>query len=432
MAKVLVKATLYRPTPPGDIPANGYIEARPSLRRDIDDSELDAVVLPARSKAKLGAALTYTDDADVEHTTAATPGVAWFWIDATDAGADANLWFWTFTERTDGGTRRYCTVPTSAVTVDYADLPDIDPDDYSVTPPAGTPAFAVADTALHATISAEVTAEIGTAIDGLLSGAPGALDTLNELAAALGDDANFATTVTNAIAAKADAARTVNGHPLTDDVTVSKSDVGLGSVDNTADVDKPISTAAAAALTGKQPLATMLTKIAALSSTLTEGQLIRWDATLGEPVAVNPVGNSRLAAGINVTGTGTAISAAAGTGTPVAIPGTQISVGNSGGRSVSLHFGGAFSQTVAAANGTVYLSVYETTGGSNTFRATFAQQCLNSSLQVNLGTQEWELGTVTTTRTFELRGVLTTTAASIAGNIVNSTTYPTFLKAIAE
>lgn len=35
----------------------------------------------------------------------------------------------------------------------------------------------------------------------ILDSAPGALDTLNELAAALGDDPNFATTVTNAIAA---------------------------------------------------------------------------------------------------------------------------------------------------------------------------------------------------------------------------------------
>jgi hypothetical protein len=39
---------------------------------------------------------------------------------------------------------------------------------------------------------------VGTAISNLIDAAPGALDTLNELAAALGDDANFATTITNA------------------------------------------------------------------------------------------------------------------------------------------------------------------------------------------------------------------------------------------
>ncbi len=48
----------------------------------------------------------------------------------------------------------------------------------------------------------EVDSEIGDAISVVLDSAPGALDTLNELAAALGDDANFATTVTNALANK--------------------------------------------------------------------------------------------------------------------------------------------------------------------------------------------------------------------------------------
>jgi hypothetical protein len=46
--------------------------------------------------------------------------------------------------------------------------------------------------------------EVAAAVAALVAGAPGALDTLNELAAALGDDASFAATVTNALAAKAD------------------------------------------------------------------------------------------------------------------------------------------------------------------------------------------------------------------------------------
>lgn len=44
---------------------------------------------------------------------------------------------------------------------------------------------------------------IAAAIANLINSAPGALDTLNELADALGDDPNFATTVTNALALKA-------------------------------------------------------------------------------------------------------------------------------------------------------------------------------------------------------------------------------------
>lgn len=48
--------------------------------------------------------------------------------------------------------------------------------------------------------AAAVTAEINAAVQALVGGAPGALDTLNELAAALNDDANFAGTVTNELA----------------------------------------------------------------------------------------------------------------------------------------------------------------------------------------------------------------------------------------
>jgi hypothetical protein len=53
---------------------------------------------------------------------------------------------------------------------------------------------------------AEVTAAVNAAVAALLGGAPAALDTLNELAAALGDDENFAATVTAALAAKANSA----------------------------------------------------------------------------------------------------------------------------------------------------------------------------------------------------------------------------------
>lgn len=45
---------------------------------------------------------------------------------------------------------------------------------------------------------------ISTAVNNLVAGAPGILDTLDELSAALGDDANFASTVTTALAGKVD------------------------------------------------------------------------------------------------------------------------------------------------------------------------------------------------------------------------------------
>lgn len=52
-------------------------------------------------------------------------------------------------------------------------------------------------------LSATITAAINAALDALATGAPEALDTLNELAAALGDDPNFAATMTAALALKA-------------------------------------------------------------------------------------------------------------------------------------------------------------------------------------------------------------------------------------
>jgi hypothetical protein len=58
-------------------------------------------------------------------------------------------------------------------------------------------------TDLQTTLNSKATpSDITTAINNLISSAPGALDTLDELAAALGDDANFASTITTALAGK--------------------------------------------------------------------------------------------------------------------------------------------------------------------------------------------------------------------------------------
>ena len=50
------------------------------------------------------------------------------------------------------------------------------------------------------------------------------------------------------LASKAAKTTTINGHALTSNVTVTKSDVGLGNVDNTTDANKPVSTATQTAL----------------------------------------------------------------------------------------------------------------------------------------------------------------------------------------
>src|SRR4029079_4656044 len=73
-----------------------------------------------------------------------------------------------------------------------------------------------ADTSAH-----DLDATIAAAINALVAAAPGTLDTLNELAAALGDDADFATTITTARAGKS---ATGHGHAESD-VTSLVSDL---------------------------------------------------------------------------------------------------------------------------------------------------------------------------------------------------------------
>ncbi|MEB0964255.1 MULTISPECIES: phage tail protein [Citrobacter] len=68
------------------------------------------------------------------------------------------------------------------------------------------------------------TAFVQAAIAALVASSPAALDTLNELAAALGNDPNFATTMTNALAGKMDKA--ANGKDIAD-VSVFLKNLGL-------------------------------------------------------------------------------------------------------------------------------------------------------------------------------------------------------------
>jgi len=65
----------------------------------------------------------------------------------------------------------------------------------------------------------ETTSAIQQAISNLVASSPATLDTLNELAAALGNDPNFATTMANALASKASKATTLGGYGITDAFT---------------------------------------------------------------------------------------------------------------------------------------------------------------------------------------------------------------------
>jgi len=102
--------------------------------------------------------------------------------------------------------------------------------------PKASPTFtgnpsAPTQTAGNNTTRLATTAFVSTAVSNLVGGAPGALDTLNELAAAIGDDASYASGITTALGNKANTASptftgTVSG--------ITKEMVGLGSVANIA------------------------------------------------------------------------------------------------------------------------------------------------------------------------------------------------------
>jgi len=79
----------------------------------------------------------------------------------------------------------------------------------------------------HGTQSYATQSYVGTQISNLVDSSPAALNTLNELAAALGDDASFSTTVTNSIATKLPlAGGTLTGNLLLD---VDNAEINLKS-----------------------------------------------------------------------------------------------------------------------------------------------------------------------------------------------------------
>jgi phage-related tail fiber protein len=90
----------------------------------------------------------------------------------------------------------------------------------------GTPTAPTAATSTN-TQQIATTAFVQAVVSALIAGAPGALDTLNELAAALGNDASFASTVTNALAAKLAAASNLSD--LTS-ASTARTNLGLGSM----------------------------------------------------------------------------------------------------------------------------------------------------------------------------------------------------------
>lgn len=109
-------------------------------------------------------------------------------------------------------------------------------------------ALALSQTAVQSLSGYATESFVKENVANLVNSAPEALDTLNELAAALGNDPDFAATISAELGKKAN---TEQLGSLAFKNSVTKTDVGLGNVDNTSDANKPVSVAQAAALAQK-------------------------------------------------------------------------------------------------------------------------------------------------------------------------------------
>lgn len=198
----------------------------------------------------------------------------------------------------------------------------------------------------------------------ILDAAPDALNTLNELAAALGDDPDFSTTITTSLAAKAP----TNSPTFTGTVSgVTKSHVGLGNVDNTSDADKPISTATQDALDLK----------ADLESPVFTGDVDFSDATSLDLSTVT-ITRTPLKSGSSLQATGIVTSTA---GNPVTL--TSFTLPEAGTYAVSVN-ARANSQLGALGFGQYRIAAHRSTAGDFTIDALAGNLPVVSSSQVLL------------------------------------------------
>jgi hypothetical protein len=87
----------------------------------------------------------------------------------------------------------------------------------------------VTSSSLSTTLSSyATTSAVTTAISNVINAAPAALDTLKELADALGSDASFSTTVTTSLAGKLTTANNLS--ELTATASTARTNLGLGSM----------------------------------------------------------------------------------------------------------------------------------------------------------------------------------------------------------
>lgn len=160
------------PDCPDNIPIQALTNRTAFLKKQIDDAVSGALVTMTAKKLQTARTITMTGDGA--------------WVVSFDGSGNATAAMALTATGVAAGTYPVVTVDskgrvTSGRTLTAADIPALDVSKIN---------------------GAASQTYVQQAIANLLNGAPGALDTLQELAAALGNDANFAATMTNALAGK--------------------------------------------------------------------------------------------------------------------------------------------------------------------------------------------------------------------------------------
>jgi len=169
-------------------------------------------------------------------------------------------------------------------------------------------------------VNSTIESTVETSVAALVGSAPAVLDTLEELSAALGNDENFATTVTTALSGKSN---TGHGHAISDVSNlqtslnskapiasptftgtvsgITKTMVGLGNVDNTSDLSKPISNATSTALNLKANTADLTT---GNGFSIGNGDR-QFDTRIGAPLPIAPASDDRGSYIVSIYGAAT-------------------------------------------------------------------------------------------------------------------------------
>lgn len=187
-ASAVAANTAKNSYPSADATKVGFISVAQAV--DLDTMESDIATNSAKTGITAGQA-----SAIVANTAKATN------VD-TDLGVVTNSTSFTVTS-SDGNN---ASLP-AANTTNWGVMTDEMYDTLQAAAPKASPALTGTPTAPTAaantnTTQIATTAYVQTEIGDLIGGAPGALDTLNELAAAIGDDASYAGTITTALAGK--------------------------------------------------------------------------------------------------------------------------------------------------------------------------------------------------------------------------------------